>query len=384
MPDISHPGVYVEEVSGPHSIAGVATSVTAFVGSTPVGPIDQPVRLTSFTEFERAFDAASATTPVGVGVRLYFLNGGKAAVVVRTAGSPLPPAADATGIYALEAEDFNLLCLPDLGFDGPQTDPVETAAALSAASQLCEDRRAILIVDPLASWHSAADVISGAASLATVTAGMRRANATVYFPRLVVAGGGASHELAPSGAVAGIIARSDLTRGVWRAPAGPEAAIAGAGGLATTLSQDEARSLHELGVNTLRTLPGTGTVVWGARTLDGAAATASDWKYLPVRRMALFIEESLSRGLGWAAFEPNDEVLWAAIRNSVGTFLYTLFRQEAFEGITPSEAFFVKCDRDSTTQQEIDAGIVKVVVGIAPLKRAEFVIMQIRVMAGSA
>ncbi len=384
MPDISYPGVYVEEVPGPHSIAGVPTSVTAFVGSTPVGPIDQPVRLTSFIEFERAFDAASATTPVGEGVRLFFLNGGKAAVVVRTTGSPVPHAADATGIYALEGEDFNLLCLPDLGADGPQTDPAETAAALSAASQLCEDRRAVLIVDPLSSWHSAADVISGPAGLATVTAGMRRANATVYFPRLVASGAGAPQQLAPSGAIAGIMARSDLTRGVWRAPAGPEAAIAGAAGLATSLSVDEARSLNELGVNTLRTFPGTGTVVWGARTLDGADATPSEWKYVPVRRMALFIEESLSRGLAWAVFEPNDEVLWAAIRSSVGSFLYVLFRQGAFQGVTPSEAFFVKCDRDSTTQQEIDAGIVNIVVGIAPLKPAEFVIIQIRLMAGSA
>ena len=384
MPDISYPGVYVEEVSVVHRIAGVATSVTAFVGSTPIGPIDQPVRLTSFTEFERAFGAASPTTPVGVGVRLFFLNGGKAAVVVRTTGSPVPPAADATGIYALEAEDFNLLCLPDLGADGPQIDPANTASALSAASQLCEDRRAILIVDPLPSWHNPADVISGAAGLEAITAGVRRANATVYFPRLVALGGGASQELAPSGAVAGIIARSDLTRGVWRAPAGPEAAIVGAAGVATSLSQDEARSLNELGVNTLRTLPAAGTVPWGARTLDGAAATPSDWKYLPVRRMALFIEESLSRGLAWAAFEPNDEVLLAAIRNSVGSFLYALFRQGAFQGITPSEAFFVKCDRASTTQQEIDAGIVNVIVGIAPLIPAEFVIIQVRLMAGSA
>jgi phage tail sheath protein FI len=384
MPDISYPGVYIEEVSVPHSIAGVATSVTAFVGSTPSGPIDQPTRLTSFVEFERAFDAASATTPLGVGVRLFFLNGGKAAVVVRTTGSPAPTAPDATGIYALEAEDFNLLCLPELGADGPPTDPAETAAALAAASRLCEARRAILIVDPLPSWHSAADVVSGPAGLATVTAGMRRANAAVYFPRLAAAGGGAPQELAPSGAVAGIIARSDLTRGVWRAPAGQDATIAGAGGLATTLSQGEARSLNRLGVNTLRTFHGAGTVVWGARTLDGADATASEWKYLPVRRMALFIEESLSRGLAWAVFEPNDEVLWATIRNSVGWFLYALFKQGAFQGVTPSDAFFVKCDRDSTTQQEIDAGIVNIVVGIAPLKPAEFVILQIRLMAGSA
>jgi hypothetical protein len=173
-------------------------------------------------------------------------------------------------------------------------------------------------------------------------------------------------------------------RSVWRAPAGQDATIAGAGGLATTLSQDEARSLNRLGVNTLRTFPGAGTVVWGARTLDGADATASEWKYLPVRRMALFIEESLSRGLAWAVFEPNDEILWATIRNSVGWFLYGLLKQGAFQGVTPSDAFFVKCDRDSTTQQEIDAGIVNIVVGIAPLKPAEFVILQIRLTAGSA
>ena len=384
MPDIAKPGLYVEEVSLPRSITGVATSVTAFVGLTPSGPLDQPVRLTSFTEFERAFGAASAITPVGVSVRLFFLNGGKAAVVVRTTGSPVPPAAEATGIYALQVEPFNLLCLPDLGAGGPQTDPAETAAALSTASHLCEDRRAILIVDPLSSWHSAADVISGPTGLATMTAGMRLANAALYFPRLVAPGGGAPQELAPSGAVAGIIARSDLTRGVWRAPAGREAAIVGATGLATTLSLDEARSLNELGVNTLRTFPGVGTIVWGARTLEGADSAASGWKYVAIRRLALFIEESLSRGLAWVVFEPNDEVLWAEIRNSAGWFLHALFRQGAFQGITPSDAFFVKCDRDSMTQLEIDAGIVNIVVGIAPLKPAEFVILQIRLRAGSA
>ena len=200
MPDIAKPGLYVEEVSLPRSITGVATSVTAFVGLTPSGPLDQPVRLTSFT--------ASAITPVGVSVRLFFLNGGKAAVVVRRTGSPVPPAADATGIYALQVEPFNLLCLPDLGAGGPQTDPAETAAALSTASHLCEDRRAILIVDPLSSWHSAADVISGPTGLATMTAGMRLANAALYFPRLVAPGGGAPQELAPSGAVAGIFAQT--------------------------------------------------------------------------------------------------------------------------------------------------------------------------------
>ena len=140
--------------------------------------------------------------------------------------------------------------------------------------------------------------------------------------------------------------------------------------------------LNPLGLNCLRSFAVTGNVVWGSRTLDGADVLASEWKYIPVRRLALYIEESLYRGSQWVVFEPNDEPLWSQIRLNVGAFMQDLFRQGAFQGQSPREAYFVKCDKDTTTQSDINKGIVNILVGFAPLKPAEFVVIKIQQMAG--
>jgi phage tail sheath protein FI len=137
-----------------------------------------------------------------------------------------------------------------------------------------------------------------------------------------------------------------------------------------------------MGINCLRTLPVYGNVVWGSRTLHGQNDRGSEWKYVPVRRMALFLEESLYRGTQWVVFEPNDEPLWAQIRLNIGAFLQGLFRQGAFQGRTPREAYFVKCDRETTTQADINLGIVNILIGFAPLKPAEFVVIKIQQIAG--
>jgi phage tail sheath protein FI len=187
--------------------------------------------------------------------------------------------------------------------------------------------------------------------------------------------------VAASGTLAGVYARTDSARGVWKAPAGTEATLRGAS-IPTKLTDLENGALNPLGVNVLRTFPIYGNICWGARTLDGADQKASEWKYIPVRRTALYIEESLYQGLKWVVFEPNDEPLWAQIRLNVGAFMHNLFRQGAFQGTTPREAYFVKCDRDTTTQNDIDRGIVNIVVGFAPLKPAEFVVIKIQQMAG--
>jgi phage tail sheath protein FI len=170
---------------------------------------------------------------------------------------------------------------------------------------------------------------------------------------------------------------------VWKAPAGIEANLQGVLGLSIgeapgVLTDSENGLLNPLGINCLRNLPTIGHVVWGARTLDGADVLASQWKYVPVRRLALFLEESLYRGTQWVVFEPNDEPLWSQIRLNLGAFMHTLFRQGAFQGTTPKEAYFVKCDKDTTTQADIDNGIVNIVVGFAPLKPAEFVVIKIQ------
>src|SRR6185295_13550360 len=185
-----------------------------------------------------------------------------------------------------------------------------------------------------------------------------------------------------SGTVAGVYARTDSTRGVWKAPAGTEAVVRNVSELEDPLTDQQNGALNPLAINCLRNLPIFGNVVWGARTLDGSDQAASEWKYVPVRRTALFIDESLYRALKWVVFEPNDEPLWAQIRLNVGAFMQNLFRQGAFQGQTPQQAYLVKCDAETTTQNDINLGIVNIVVGFAPLKPAEFVIIKITQLAG--
>ena len=169
---------------------------------------------------------------------------------------------------------------------------------------------------------------------------------------------------------------------MWKAPAGLEATLTGVRGLSYKLTDGEHGQLNPLGVNCVRAFPVVGYVIWGARTLEGADRLASEWKYIPVRRVALFIEESLYRGTQWVVFEPNDEPLWAQIRLNVGAFMHNLFRQGAFQGKTPGEAYLVKCDKETTTQNDINQGIVNILVGFAPLKPAEFVFIKIQQLAG--
>jgi len=214
--------------------------------------------------------------------------------------------------------------------------------------------------------------------------GLRSRNAAVYFPRLQIADAlndFRARSVGPSGTLAGVYARTDASRGVWKAPAGIDARLLGAT-LQQQLTDRENGGLNPLGINILRTFPIFGNVAWGARTLEGADQQASEWKYIPIRRTALFIEESLFQALKWVVFEPNDEPLWSQIRLNVGAFMNDLFRQGAFQGSTPREAYFVKCDAESTTQNDIDRGIVNILVGFAPLKPAEFVVIKIQQIAG--
>jgi hypothetical protein len=186
----------------------------------------------------------------------------------------------------------------------------------------------------------------------------------------------------PSGFVAGIYARTDVTRGVWKAPAGVDASLTGVSGVTVPLTDLENGTLNIRGINCIRNFAVYGTVAWGARTLRGNDEVGSEWKYVPIRRLALYLEESLYRGLKWVVFEPNDEPLWAQIRLNVGAFMHDLFRQGAFQGTSPRDAYFVKCDKDTTTQSDRNRGIVNILVGFAPLKPAEFVIIKIQQMAG--
>ena len=516
----TYPGVYIEEIpSGVRTIAGVATSITAFVGRTLRGPVNEPTRIASFSDFERIFGGLWSESTLSYAVQQYFLNGGSDANIVRVhndadraeadlsadsgaalnleatseggwgnnlrvrvqypiidpdIGEPMDnlfnlsirdmatgtaqpflnlstdpaspryvtqvleqdsqfvriaepgtvpetrPSEHAPvdlgedpfaledsgntftqleggddgevltdeqlsaanlqglkeGIYALEKADlFNMLCIPPLA-RGTDVDSGTLAAALA----YCKKRRAVLLVDGPSGWSGVADAESD-----EDINGLRDENAAIFWPHLLMPDPlkeNRPQSFAPSGAVAGVLARTDAQRGIWKAPAGIDANLRGVSGLTVKLTDAEQGRLNPLGINCLRTFPVVGTVVWGARTLRGADVLASEWKYLPVRRVALYIEESLYRGTQWVVFEPNDEALWSQIRLNVGAFMHTLFRQGAFQGTSPRDAYFVKCDMDTTTQADINLGVVNIHVGFAPLRPAEFVVIKLQQMAG--
>lgn len=304
----------------------------------------------------------------------------------------LGSAASRTGIHALANVDlFNLLVIPPLARDTsalPSTYTPVPANVWQGALAMCVERRAMLIVDPDPAWGaSAASAVSNAQAgrNALGFSGTAPRNAALYYPCLRMVDPLRDNRVdtfMPSGAVAGIMARTDVARGVWKAPAGLDAGLNGVQDLQVNLNDLQNGQLNPLGINCLRTFPVVGPLVWGARTLEGADALDSAWKYVPVRRLALHVEESLHRGLQWVVFEPNSEQLWQQIRLKASAYLNDLFRQGAFKGGTPREAYFVKCDKDTTTDADIDAGVVNVVIGIAPVKPAEFVIVKIQQMAG--
>jgi phage tail sheath protein FI len=310
-------------------------------------------------------------------------------------GSGLPSSDDLigdellmSGIYALDKVSlFNILCIPDATRvrTGSPTDILDDGlnAIYSAAIEYCKKRRAFLLIDSPPDVVDVAGALNWRIHRLTVTdpAG----HGAAYFPRLRIADPLNQNQLrsfASCGVVAGVYATEDGNRGVWKAPAGIETAMSGVQKLTYNLTDGEQGELNPIALNCFRNFPIYGPVVWGARTLVGADAAASQWKYIPVRRIALFLEESLYRGLQWVVFEPNAEPLWAQIRLNVGSFMQGLFLQNAFQGQTPKDAYFVLCDSTTTTQGDIDAGIVNIIVGFAPLKPAEFVILKLEQMAG--
>lgn len=286
-----------------------------------------------------------------------------------------------TGIYALKDVDlFNILCIPaTMNLDDTGAKQVATEA-----TALCTERRAMYIMDPPSS--AAPDTVTGIQKWLDGAATLRSRNAALYFPRVDIAdplANFALRKVATSGTMAGIYARTDANRGVWKAPAGTEATLSGVQSVEYRLNDSENGVLNPLGINCVRNMPIYGIISWGARTLMGADQIADDYKYIPVRRLALYIEESLFRGTQWVVFEPNAAPLWSQIRLNVGAFMQNLYRQGAFFGTTPQQAYFVTCDGSNNPQNTIDLGIVNISVGFAPLKPAEFVIIQIQQIAGA-
>lgn len=338
MPEQVPPGTYVEETSfSARRIEPVPTSVTALLGTCADGPDNEPVAVESLNDFDQVYPSANGS-PLRQALADFLSHGGHRALTVRVTDGP-------AALASLAEHDWQLLVA------------VPGVVDLSEAHSLCRRHRAFLVCDAT----SDGDLPAGLGS-----------NAAAYFPPLADPSG--SRPCAP--AVAGVLARHDATYGVWKAPAGTGSALKVP--LARELSPGQIDVLRAGKVNALRTLVPFGVVIWGNRT----ASSDPEWKYVPVRRLLLFLEHSVDRGLQWAVFEPNGEPLWAQARQVVSNFLFDLWRQGALVGTTAEKSYFVRCDRSTMSQVDIDAGRLVVLVGVAALAPAEFVIFRIEVQTG--
>jgi phage tail sheath protein FI len=381
--------LYTQPETKPQNIGQLAVLLEAKIrAAAPSDPAFAAARVTVIGDRLRLLPGQPDATMTLIGTAASTLglqaSANSASYALTGGGDGSPPgdtdfigSADAkTGLYALaDAPDLNLLVIPELSAAG-----FDRIAVISQAIRLCEEKRAFFIVDSPAGWTSLAQARAGLAEFDSV----RSDHAALYFPHIQLSDPltGQLRSFPPSGAIAGIYASIDTARGVWKAPAGTEAVLSGVRALTVPLTDQENGLINPLGLNALRNFPVYGPVVWGARTLAGADQLTSQWKYVPVRRFALFLEESLYRGTKWVVFEPNDEPLWGQIRLNVGAFLNNLFLQGAFQGTSARDAYFVKCDRTTTTQDDVNRGVVNIVVGFAPLKPAEFVIIQIQQITG--
>jgi len=519
---LTYPGVYIEELSsGVHTITGVATSIAAFIGWAPQGPVNGPVMVESWAEYQSVFGGLDARSYLGYAVSQFFANGGTQAYILRLVANAdsgatqiattasatvngLPIYANSPGAWAntlsitvtqptqpagagftltvsqvtngtttlLESysnlstspnssqyvvavinNDSNYITFinpanpsatPTLtaptgtvttslgsgtaAVDGDALDPTDAtfpgeftktlfpssatpaspgymlfeqveifnllcvpgysnAANVEILQNYCTQRRAFLIVDPPQNMtHDLLFKNQGPLDgTNNLFSGQYLSNSAYYFPWITAPDplfGGRAKLCPPCGYVAGIYASTDASRGVWKAPAGIDASLSSLLGLQYNLSDSQNGDLNPLAINCLRQFTTFGQVVWGARTMAGADVMGSQWKYVPIRRLALYIESSLYHGTQWVVFEPNDEPLWSQIRLNVGAFMQGLFLQGAFQGTTPQQAYFVKCDAENNPQSSIDLGIVNILVGFAPLYPAEFVVIQIQQMAG--
>lgn len=389
MPTYMAPDVYIEEVAGgARPIQAVGTSTAGFVGRAPdaAARLNEAAPISNWSQFVREFaPEGTASTPLSHAVFGFFQNGGGRCYVVNVGDGPIAGGGRTrAGLDVLEQiDEIAIVAAP--GY----TD----AAAYDAVIGHCEklhDRVGILdapeVVDNVMQLTQAAVTSapsrSGKQEQATpAPAGLRPRQsdggfAALYFPWITVRdplGAGELVNAPPSGHIAGIWARSDATRGVHKAPANEP--IRGALNLTYQVTREEQGELNQAGVNCIRLFGSEGIRVWGARTV---ASGSSEWRYLNVRRLFNLIEESIAQSTRWIVFEPNDRPLWHAIRRDIGAFLTRLWREGALMGATPEEAFFVKCDEETNPPENVDAGIVVAVIGIAPVKPAEFIVFRIR------
>ena len=360
------------------TIASAPTSVTLFIGLTPTGPIGTPTPVSSFVAFQQTFGNLNPAYPLTYAIWLFFNNGGTQALILSAGNAVTLPTPDPRlAALASVTIPFNILVIPPDTLNGDLS-----SALLNAALALCAKQGAMLIFDAPAAWSTRAasgDLTFTPANLGlTPTASL--SNCALYFPRIVIQDpltGTTSATLTAAPAIAGLWAQSDANTGVWKAPA--NLSLTSIVGFAANLTDAQQAKLNPLGINCLRNFPTIGPVVWGARTLS----TDTTYQYINVRRFILFLESSLRAGLQWTVFEPNNTHLWSQIVSVTSAFLTTLWRSGALLGDSAAQAFFVRCDATTTTQQDIAQGIVNIIVGVAVLQPAEFVIIQIQSWANA-
>jgi uncharacterized protein len=353
------------------------TAITAFIDFFSTGPLNTPTPIKGFLTFKDVFGGLNSSSEASYQIQQFFNLGGADAVVLRIAPEPATPLFASALKSALTALNlpFNLLCIPATA----NLAPADMRDVMLAAQSLCAKKRAFYIADippsKIVPDSSAMEAWFANSGLAVLDC------AAIYYPRLTIGDPlqqNTSREIGHSGAIAGLYASTDSSRGVWKAPAGHTATIPEATPV-FSINDDANGALNSAGINAIRSFPGQGTVVWGVRTTAGASN--SDYKYINVRRLTSFIESSLYAGLQWVTFQSNDLALWASIRRAVESFLLNLWRQGAFQGSNPAQAYFVKCDATTMTQNDIDNGQVNIQVGFAPVRPAEFIILNIALLA---
>lgn len=388
MPTYLTPGIYIEEVpGGSRPITAVGTQIAGFVGDAPNPNAFTNVAraINNWSQFVREYiPEKSASTPLAHAIYGFFLNGGSRCYVVNIApNSALSGGRNRAGLDLLEeVDEVAIVAAPG------RSDPASYDALLSHCEKM-KDRVAILDapeqvdnIDRLTKVATAKPARGSTGATEggdgdTGNDGLRPRQSpfgAFYFPRIYVKDFLSDELVAvpPSGHIAGVWARNDATRGVHKAPANE--VIRGALNLTYRLTAEEQGELNTNGVNCIRLFAREGIRIWGARTLDDAS---SEWRYLNVRRLFNMIEESIAVSTRWIVFEPNDRTLWKSIRRDVSAFLTRLWRDGALMGRTPAEAFFVHCDEETNPPDSIDAGIVNTVIGIAPVKPAEFIVFRI-------
>ncbi len=387
-----YPGVHIEETpGGERAITGVSTSITVFIGLAFVDRRDdptvtfKPTPILSYSEYEATFGPPHPNSELATAVRLFFLNGGDRCYVVNVANDVEEIAADnivnvyKNAIKSLDSVDiFNLMVVTRISI----MSDIDYLEIIDEGSKYCRDRRAFLLIDPLDEWNLwYAPLDASKINISHLRESVVNEYTAIYFPRLlvreydIVSDSYLLKKIGPAAAVAGVFARVDSKSGVWKAPVGTNATIFGSNGVDIYIADKQNRLLNDEAINCIR-LFNVGTVCWGVRTIAGFVP--GEWRYIPVRRLALFIEESVYRGTQWAMFEPNDEPTWAAVRTSVRSFMMDLFRKGVFQDGSLNEAFFVKCDGETTTEHYRSLGIMNIIVGFAPLKPAEFIVCEIQ------